>query len=232
MPDVLALADIADDVVEKAGPDAAKSGSISHALAEVLSPDDPAWARQAKLAALTDRSMETYVRTLDIPPEELDAEGHRILDVGSGTQQGLAKAVNEAGLRSQVISIDPRLALTEEEDLSPTSLFTPPQTRLLGRAMPQPGTMAAFSTHLPVADATMDNVYASYSVPYYLRDNGDVKQTMSEMFRALKPGGTARVYPIPSARVGAVQEALNDAGITDYSLQKVPMWRLIATKPN
>ena len=147
-----------------------------------------------------------YLKQFDIAKKELDDPDSLILDLGAGTKQNLAKEVRELGLKSKVISIDPRLALSENEDLAlPTSCES---DRLEGRKNPEPLTLAALSESIPLKDESVNHVYASYSVPYYLENPGEIIQTIKEMVRILKPGGTIKIFPLIPEHREVVEETL------------------------
>ncbi len=143
---------------------------------------------------MSDRGVFEYLKQFDIAKKELDDPDSLILDLGAGTKQDFAREIRELGLRSKVISIDPRLGLAEKEDLAlPTS---DKSERLKGRRSPEPLTLAALSEFLPLKDESVNHIYASYSVPYYLRNPGEITRTIKEMVRVLKPGGAIKIFPL------------------------------------
>lgn len=157
--------------------------------------------------AMTERRLSAYVSSMHIPPNELDTTGSIVLDLGSGSRQGLAREAAAAGLRTKVVSLDPRMALPAQTDLSLT--VNNMQERLLGRANPQPYTVAALGSALPFADNSFNAVYASWSLPYYSRTADDALSSIREMLRVTKPGGVVRAVPVPS-RFDSIIDGLTD----------------------
>ena len=169
-----------------------------------------------------------YVYNLNIPPEELD-QNWRILDLGSGARQNLARDCQSAQLRSRIFSLDPRLAMSDLEDVN-RGLFrgvrsTDERERLYGRRFPQPLTLAGDGTQLPFANSAFKRVYAHYSVPMYLdegqrviskTDEDKIATSISEIKRVLEPGGIARIYPVPKDQLATVEKSLRELGLRPY----------------
>ncbi|MEK7608234.1 MAG: hypothetical protein AAB495_01515 [Patescibacteria group bacterium] len=160
-----------------------------------------------KYSYMSDRGIFRYLDCLSLTEEELNDPESIILDLGSGTEQNFAKEARLLGLKSTVISMDPRLALNEKEDLSMP--HSDKEARIRGRDNPEPKTIAAIGGALPFKDGSIKKIYALYSVPYYLNDKEAIEKNLCEMIRVLSPHGTAKVFPIPPEQERLVGEALD-----------------------
>jgi ubiquinone/menaquinone biosynthesis C-methylase UbiE len=180
---------------------------------------DPKFFEQAthSLTNMTRRGLTDYVEKLEIPPGELASPDHRILDIGAGAQQELARDAKAAGLRGHIISIDPGLALDEEKDLSRINYSMDKAYRMKGRNHSQPLTIAANGEALPFADQSADAAYAMFSIPYWAKDATQVGTFLSEMGRVVKPGGYGRVYPVKEAQTSIVERWLAENGLNTKS---------------
>jgi SAM-dependent methyltransferase len=146
-------------------------------------------------------------------------QGLSILDLGSGARQNFARDCQQAQLRSTIFSLDPRLAMSDVEDVN-DRLFrgmrgTDELERLYGRRFPQPLTLGGQATQLPFADNTLQRVYAHYSVPMYLRKD-DIASSIAEIKRVLEPGGIARIFPIQDFQFATVKNSLHELGFSPY----------------
>lgn len=150
--------------------------------------------REVKDALMTERNLDDYMQYLDVTVGEINRWG-KIVEIGSGTEQDFAKEIREKGYCSKVISIDPRLALSESTDLS--GMFPKEaEARLRGRKNPEPNTIAALAQNLPIASGSIDAILASRSVPLYISSQKDMDSVLSEMYRVIKDGGEIRIYPV------------------------------------
>lgn len=150
--------------------------------------------REVKDALMTERNLDDYMQYLDVTVGEINRWG-KIVEIGSGTEQDFAKEIREKGYGSKVISIDPRLALSESTDLS--GMFPEEaEARLRGRKNPEPNTIAALAQNLPIASGSIDAILASRSVPLYISSQKDMDSVLSEMYRVIKDGGEIRIYPV------------------------------------
>ena len=192
--------------------------------------DSPKYVDQFNLSkekadiAMTGRGLADYVELLEITEDELDDPDSLILDLGSGMEQNFAKDIRELNLRSKVVSLDPKLGLDENEDLE--SSVTPykdsdREARIRGRKNPEPKTLAGLSTSLPFQDRTFTRIYAVYSAPYYLRHPEDIKNTLKEMIRVIKPGGVIRAFPIEEEQLEIVETFFQTLGNVSFSIKKV-----------
>lgn len=164
---------------------------------------------------MTDRGIFEYMRELDVSEEELNDPETLILDLGAGEQQNLAKEVHQFSLRSKVLSIDPRLGLSQEKDLSLPTMSK--ERRLEGRKNPEPLTIAASSDALPLKNESVKHVYALYSVPYYLENPEQILKTLMEAIRVTKPGGSIKIFPIIESQLTDVTNALSSINGIRYS---------------
>lgn len=148
----------------------------------------------AAAALLTDRDFETYVSNLQLHDGILES-AQTIMDLGAGFRQEFARGLRAYNPKARVISIDPRLGLSEERDLS--DLFPEEHAdRLNGRRNPQPLTIAALADALPIANSTIDLIVAQHSIPQYIHSTAELARCFGEILRILRPGGQARLWPI------------------------------------
>lgn len=193
-----------------------------------------------KKTYMSDRGIFDYMNKLGVTEKELDDPDALIIDLGSGTMQNLAKDVRELGLRSKIISIDPRLGLNADEDLNLP--LSSKEDRELGRKNPEPLTLAAFGQALPIKNESVHNIFALYSVPYYLENQGEIEDNLSEMIRVLKPGGAIRIFPIMQNQLSQVEDflkkqknikssfSLKESGKDSITGEKIEDWLLIIEK--
>lgn len=168
---------------------------------------------------LSDRGVSDYVESLDIQEADLDDPNAVILDLGSGLEQNFAKEMRERSLRAKVVSIDPRFGLRPTEDVALMEMDEHEevgrQKRAKNRQMPEPLTIAALSGALPFKENSIQQVYALFSVPYYLENKEEIKNTIYEAVRILKPGGSIRAFPVIKEHVDDVQDIVK--GIKDVT---------------
>ncbi len=160
--------------------------------------------------------LRRYLRDLKLTTDDF-GPGKVIADVGAGLQQNLAKDVNASHLGAKVISVDPRLGLSEADDLMLYHEDDRP-TRIEARKHPQPDSVAALAHELPFADGSLDAVYALRSTSLYQSDASEIRATLSEFVRVLKEGGVAKVYPI-SDRMYPVYKQILDSMHVKYDFQ-------------
>ena len=171
----------------------------------------PSFRSNVEDTYMSDRGIRDYIKNLDIQEKDLYDPEAVILDLGSGIQQDLAKEINKRTPRPKIISIDPRLGLNLEEDLSlmKDDAEKDQQRRVGGRKNPEPLTIAALSQNIPLKDNSVEHVYALYSVPYYLEsDIEGIKKTLHEVIRVTKPGGSIRAFPVVEDRLVDIQNVL------------------------
>lgn len=146
------------------------------------------------LGVLTHRGLFEYLDKLNLTEKELNDPNTLLLDLGSGTKQDFAREMKFLDLKSQVISVDPRLALPLEKDLAIPG--TDRQARREGRLNPVENSIAALGEALPFRSNSFEKIYAMYSVPFYLEQKADILATLKEIHRVLKPGGEFKGFPI------------------------------------
>ena len=171
---------------------------------------------------LTERGVMRYVELLKIPEDELNDPHSLILDLGSGTEQNFAKDIRKFNLKSKIISLDPRLGLSEGEDVDDLFTKSHKEARIQGRKNPETKTAGGLSSNLPFLDSIFDRIYALYSVPYYLnyRNPSEVSETLQEMLRILKPGGVIRAFPIESEQLDIVKNFLKSMDSVSFVLEE------------
>ena len=133
-------------------------------------------------------------------------------------KQEFAKEVKEMGLKSKIVSVDPRLGLSEQEDLSLLKEPDRKQKRLEGRKNAQPMSVAGISEALPFKENSFDKIYALYSVPYYLKNPQEIQNTLQEMIRTLKSGGTIKAFPVLKEQIKIVGNYLDGLPDIEFSL--------------
>lgn len=171
---------------------------------------------------LTERGFSEYQNKLGFDNDDL-TKWQTIVDLGSGLQQEFAWGVEQLGLESKVISVDPRLLMTEEEDLAGL-LPEEQERRRSGRRNPVKGTIGAFAQHLPLENESIDAVLALHSVPQYTPEADELFAALREIVRILKHGGEARLYPISKLN------NLNDVEIFLQSHNKELIYQLVEDK--
>src|SRR5277367_4393495 len=127
-----------------------------------------------------------YVKNLAIPRHELDTPGNWVLDLGSGAQQELAKSARLLGLRSNVISMSPRLGLPLSKDLALEHSVSDEYLRV-GRTHPEPFTIAGIGANLPLDSGSMNTVLGHFSIPLHLNAS-ELRTTFGEVRRVLPSG--------------------------------------------
>jgi SAM-dependent methyltransferase len=147
---------------------------------------------------LSERNYDQYKKFLDLTEEEL-ANWHTIVDLGAGTEQEFAKGIRVHHPEAKVISIDPRLALSEEEDLAGI-LPEDHDARRRGRQQPEPETIAALAQDLPIDSNSVDGLVALHSVPQYIETTEGMNDAFREILRVLKAGGVAKLFPVNKDR--------------------------------
>ena len=77
---------------------------------------NPEQMESVRGSVMTERGLQSYRDYLDVVDSDL-GKGKVIVEIGSGTEQDFAKEVKLKGHEAKVISIDPRLGLSEAVDL-------------------------------------------------------------------------------------------------------------------
>ena len=171
--------------------------------------------------ATTSRRLADYMDMLKLAEDEFDNPDSLILDLGSGIEQNLAKDIRQRGLKSKIISLDPKLGLSDEEDLSGIGQDLDKEIRMKARKNAESGTVAGLSNELPFSDNVFKRIYAIYSAPYYLNHPEDIKKTLREMIRVLKPGGIVKAFPIEEEQVEVLQSLLESSDNINFSIKRI-----------
>jgi SAM-dependent methyltransferase len=188
---------------------------FAHQYASRLRTPFPEETPRWQTAAMTKRERPFYQQFLEIPDEEL-APGKTVVEIGSGAKQEFARSVEGA----RVISVDPGLALSEAKDLERLGRKIPQEYRLEGRRNPHPLTLAAVGDRLPLPDHSVDSAYASFSLPMYSQSLNDIPAFLNEVRRVVKPGGTARIYPVETRNLATVEKWIASNRIADHDALK------------
>jgi len=161
-------------------------------------------------ASLTDRGIDDYIKDLDISEEELKDPNMRILDLGSGIQQELSRQSKERGYESKIVSVDPKLSLSLEKDLSKLEFSGDRLKRIQARKNLPDDTLAAVAQDLPFKDNSFDRVFAMWSVPGYIQDPQEIRVVLKEMIRVVKDGGIVKAYPLLDEQAPIIRDFLAD----------------------
>ncbi len=159
--------------------------------------------RLLEVPATSDRTFANYLKLLGITSSEL---GSRILDIGSGETQRFAREASLSG--REVISLNPLLRDSKWRKLVQTDSSEPPQS------------VAAVAQNLPFTNNSFDTVVSVFAIPMYLEKRA-YKQSLQEIYRVLKPGGRAILFPVifPDD-VNMCKSILEESGIS-YASESV-----------
>ena len=135
--------------------------------------------------SLEGRSLFEYEQTLGF--QKKDLSGKTVLDFGSGPTERLSRELKDNNIDANIISVNPDYKTKRYRDQVTTS----PDW--------QKKSVAAVGQELPFLDNSFDEVLALYSVSSYVDDRFD--QVLLEIYRILKPGGTARIAPFMAERL-------------------------------
>jgi SAM-dependent methyltransferase len=128
-----------------------------------------------------------------------------IVDIGCGytpfADDSMFQACHQAGI--EFYGIDPLLA--ENIDIS----F---KDRILARAMGSRGqfssapagrekAISAYANALPFADHSVDQILSSFLLFVWIEEEAELAKILEEFLRVLKPGGVAKLYPLPEWRL-------------------------------
>jgi len=134
-----------------------------------------------------------------------DLQGKVIVDIGCGytpfADDSMFQACHEAGI--DFYGIDPLFA--KKVDIR----F---KDRMLARAMGSRGqfshtpqgrskAISAYADALPFADQSVDQILTSFLLFVWIKDEAALTKILREFLRVLKPGGVAKLYPLPEWRL-------------------------------
>lgn len=180
------------------------------------------------------RDLEDYKEFLGFNKKEL--AGKTVLDLGSGSQEKLARGLKEAGVEANVISLNPdytipryRKIINNQEDWQRKSV-------------------AAVGQSLPFKDKSFDIILGLESITMYedaFKKPLSAQAWSREVARVLKPGGEARLGEILGMggvpRQQAWQEIIKlfedlglEARIEPFKIKEkhpLPRYRIIIKKP-
>ena len=130
---------------------------------------------------ITSRSLDEYQDIFGVDFKKM--KGELVLDIGSG-RGSFWKEATDLGLK--VISLNPAFS-----KLNSSSYYSLKQI-----AHPE-GDVSARAQEMPFADNSFNFEFALYSVPTYLPQVAkEYENTINEIYRTLKPGGKAYIYPV------------------------------------
>ena len=159
-----------------------------------------------KETLITPRSYEDYKNILLFTDDDV-RKWRAIVDLGSGIEQEFAKDAKRINPDATIISVDPGLALSEEEDLGRIPDTQLQRRRLHGRKNPEKYSIAALSNNLPLRADSVDAILALYSVPGYLENDFDgekaydhIEGLLRQTDHVLAEGGMARFFPVAPAQ--------------------------------
>lgn len=128
---------------------------------------------------ITSRGLKSYLRGLNLSPEEL--RDKKILDVGSGSGR-FAEEAKKAGIEN-VYSFDPSLASGAVREKS-------------GERGVTSKAVAGQAEEMPFADESFDLVVNNFSLPMWSESPQAMRQAFAEELRVLRPGGELRLAPV------------------------------------
>ena len=157
------------------------------------------------------RSAEIYFKMLDWNEE--DFKDQVVLDLGAGPTARLERELE--GVAKNVVSLSPDYANQE----------------IIGWLDPKLKTAAGLAQELPYADESFDKIASVWTVPHFVDHINDLRQTVEEIYRVLKPCGEARISPIlllseriPSAANQTNKQEMEKVyeRVVDHVQQKLP----------
>jgi ubiquinone/menaquinone biosynthesis C-methylase UbiE len=134
-----------------------------------------------------------------------DLKGKVIADIGCGytpfADDSMFQACNQAGI--EFYGVDPLLANQVKIDF---------KDRLLARAMGSKGNfsntpagmsnaVSAYADALPFTEQSVDQILTSFLLFVWIKDEAALSKILREFLRVLKPGGVAKLYPLPDWRL-------------------------------
>ena len=131
------------------------------------------------------RDLTDYKEFLGFNEKEL--EGKTVLDLGSGSQEKLTRDLREAGIKANVVSLNPDYTI-------------PKYRKIINRQEDcQKKSIASVAQALPFKDSSFDLILGLESITMYedaLEKPLNAEAWSKEIARVLKPGGEARLGEI------------------------------------
>ncbi len=177
---------------------------------------------KAESSMFTDRPLEEYEHTLEIPITE-EFLGKTVLDLGSGVTGKFARDVAKRGIDIYSLSGawgSEKIRKAWKEEL----IKSEEGRKALGRSV------AGLAQELPFKSNVFDSVLSSWAIPYHLDDyeenRDEFEASFREIARVLKPGGKAYLAPVTERLVGLkcfneIKNALKKEGLADIDVQEV-----------
>lgn len=142
-----------------------------------------------------ERDKYDYEYFLGVSSGEL--AGKKVLNIGAGNTGIYEKDIAKEG--AEVFTMSPYLGVDHPGGEWMRKNYTEgtfaKTKRNLFKEGNFPSALAGWAEALPVADETIDEIFALYSVPLYSERN-DYTKIFQEAFRVLRESGTARFYPV------------------------------------
>ena len=125
-----------------------------------------------------------------------DLKGKVILDLGSCSECLFARGI-EHFTEATIISIDPIFREVEERITAGQTIVISAAEIGILKTTYKPSTkfLAGLGQELPFADGSFDMVVSYSAIPFYLPIE-DYSAVLDEIYRVLKPNGTAHLMPI------------------------------------
>ncbi len=131
------------------------------------------------------RSLKDYEQDLGFKKEDLNTK--EVLDLGSGESERLARELKSNGITANVVSLNPDYVVESYERYRKAYENFPGREK--GKSV------AAIGQNLPFKDESFDAIFALWSISEYLQKEDELEKAFREVYRVLKPGGTARISP-------------------------------------
>jgi ubiquinone/menaquinone biosynthesis C-methylase UbiE len=142
-----------------------------------------------------ERDKYDYEYFLGVSSGELS--GKKVLNIGAGNTGMYEKDIAKEG--AEVITMSPYLGVDHPGGEYMREQYTEgtfaKAKRTLFKEGNFPSALAGWAEALPIADETIDEILALYSVPLY-SEKHEYATIFQEAFRVLRESGTARFYPV------------------------------------
>lgn len=131
------------------------------------------------------RDLEDYKKMLGF--DERSLEGKTVLDLGSGSYEKLSRDLKKAGIKTNVVALNPDYVLDKYRRIIRNQSHWEKQS------------IAGVGQALPFKDETFDVILGLESITFYedaLHEAGNARAWSREVARVLKEGGEARLGEI------------------------------------